>query len=103
MIKDIIIEIEGVHISDFNTELPEPPFTEATEGGISIMFTDIDELKSYHSSLVAQDDAEGDAAPKPLQVKIAAAVMKWYWMRSVRMQNRCFPSSLMRMPTGKTG
>ncbi|CAM4309153.1 hypothetical protein SAMN06265348_110241 [Pedobacter westerhofensis] len=76
MIKDIIIEIEGVHISDFNTELPEPPFTEATEGGISIMFTDIDELKSYHSSLVAQDDAEGDAAPKPLQVKIAAAVKK---------------------------
>lgn len=73
MIKDIIIEIEGVHLTDFNTKLVQPPYTEATENGISIMFTDVEELKSYHNSLVSQDDAE---QPDEIKTKIAAAVKK---------------------------
>jgi hypothetical protein len=76
MIKDIIIEIEGVYITDFGTKSPRPLFAEATEGGISMMFTDIDELKSYHDSLLPQEDPEGDEQPNEIKSKIAAGVKK---------------------------
>ena len=72
MIKDIIIEIEGVYITDFNTQLVKPPFTEATEEGISMMFTDIDELKSYHESLLPADGEQ----PNEIKSKVAAAIKK---------------------------
>jgi hypothetical protein len=73
MIKDIIIEIDGVYITDFNTKLVAPPYTEGTENGVSLLFNDVDELKSYHSSLISQEDAEESDV---LRGKIAGAVKK---------------------------
>lgn len=76
MIKDIIIEIEGVHLTDFNTKLVQPPYTEATENGISMMFTDVEELKSYHSSLLSLQDSEDTEQPTVTNTTIAAAVKR---------------------------
>lgn len=76
MIKDIIIEVEGVQLADFNTKLVAPPYTEATESGISVLFNDVDELKSYHHSLTSQDDAGDDGQSSAVRNKIAAAVKK---------------------------
>jgi hypothetical protein len=76
MIKDIIIEIEGVYITDFNEKLLAPPYTEATEGGISLLFNDVEELKSYHTSLISEDDAEADDQSNGIKAKIASAAKK---------------------------
>jgi hypothetical protein len=75
MIKDIIIEIEGVYITDFNEKLIAPPYTEATENGISLLFNDVDDLKGYHTSLVSEDD-QADHQSDGIKAKIASAVKK---------------------------
>lgn len=75
MIKDIIIEIEGVQLADFNAGFKAAPYTEETESGISLLFNDVEELKSYHNSLVSKDDTAGEEK-NDTKAKVAAAVKK---------------------------
>lgn len=76
MKKDIIIEIAGVYLTDFDTQLVAPQYTEDIETGIIVMFPDMDGLNSYHTSLQSDTDAEGDGHKEVVKDKIIGGLKK---------------------------
>lgn len=59
MRNNIIIEIGGVYLSDFDNKLPSPVLIEDMDGGVRVLFNDISELNHYQDSLFEGDQSEG--------------------------------------------
>ena len=56
MRNTIVLEVNDVFLTDFSDNIPTPVFIESTETGVRILFDDIDELKSYQQTLLAEQD-----------------------------------------------
>ncbi|TDQ11516.1 hypothetical protein [Pedobacter metabolipauper] len=64
MRNTIIIEANNVLLTDFDSKLLAPAFIESTEGGVRILFDDIDDLKNYQQSLLAGSDQTDETDQK---------------------------------------
>lgn len=51
MRNTIVIEVDQVFLTDFTDKVAAPALIESTEGGVTILFNDIDDLSNYQQSL----------------------------------------------------
>lgn len=58
MRNSILIEISEVDINEFNNKLLTPEFIEAMDGGVRILFHDMNSLNEYQASLKQPEDTE---------------------------------------------
>lgn len=59
MRNSILLEISDVNINDFDSKLQVPEFIESMDGGVRILFYDIDAVKHYQDSLLLGNDQPG--------------------------------------------
>lgn len=63
MRNSILIEIGDVYLSDFDNKLLAPEFIESMEGGVRILFHDINGLNQYQESILIESGSD-EADPK---------------------------------------
>jgi len=56
MRNTIVLEVNDVFLTDFDSKLSAPLLIESREGGVRILFSDIDELIEYQKSLQLDQD-----------------------------------------------
>lgn len=80
MRNTIVLDVDGVYTTDFNQKLSAPELMESREGGITILFNDIEELKAYRDHLPAQEEGaianEQEAAVKAKLISSLNKVMR---------------------------
>jgi len=76
MRNSILLEINDVHINDFDQKLQVPEFIENMDGGVRVLFYDIDALKQYQENILSGDDqADGLDEKRELKNKINAELV----------------------------
>lgn len=64
MRNTVVIEVNNVFLTDFDSKLPAPALIESSEGGVRILFDNIDDLKNYQESLIAEEGESAEAAQR---------------------------------------
>lgn len=77
MTKDIILEINGVYINDFDTNILAASQIQSVDGGVLVHFSEIEGLIQYKNSLLLEDDTlEGSEQRKEFRGKINSVLNK---------------------------
>lgn len=70
MRNSILIEISDVYVSDFDDKLLAPEFIESMEGGVRILFHDINGLNEYQDSILIENESDEADLKNEAKVKI---------------------------------